>query len=64
MFNIIEGSGEWVIEGEKFSVEATDVVIVQPGKKFYYWGDLKQVCITAPAWEEEYEEKVRDVALL
>lgn len=56
IYYIIEGSGEWVIDGEVFPVEATDVVIVPPGKWFYYRGDLKQVCITAPAWEEAYEE--------
>ena len=63
VFYIIEGSGEWVIEDEVFAVNATDVVIVPPGKKFYYRGNLKQVCITAPAWEEEYEEEIRRVDL-
>jgi len=63
VFFIIEGAGEWVIEGESFPVTAHDVVIVPAGKKFYYRGALKQVCITAPAWEAEHEEHVRDVAL-
>ena len=52
-----------MIEDEVFAVNATDVVIVPPGKKFYYRGNLKQVCITAPAWEEEYEEEIRRVDL-
>jgi mannose-6-phosphate isomerase-like protein (cupin superfamily) len=39
------------------------VVIVPAGKKFYYRGNLKQVCVTAPAWEAEYEEHIRDVTL-
>ena len=63
IFFIIEGSGEWIIEDETFPVAARDVVIVPKGKRFYYCGNLKQVCITAPAWEAEYEEHVRDVAL-
>jgi mannose-6-phosphate isomerase-like protein (cupin superfamily) len=63
VFYIIEGSGQWVIDGETFDVEATDVVIVPPGTKFFYRGDLKQVCITAPAWEEAYEESIRMVSL-
>ena len=63
IFYVIEGAGEWNIEGEAFAVEATDVVVVPPGKRFYYRGDLEQVCITAPAWEEEYEETVREVKL-
>lgn len=63
VYYIIEGSGEWLIEDESFRVEATDVVIVPPGKRFYYRGNLKQVCITAPAWEPQYEEVVRKVDL-
>ena len=63
IFYIIEGNGVWVIEDEEFPVEAADVVIVPPGKRFYYKGNLKQVCITAPAWEEAGEKHVRDVEL-
>jgi len=63
IFYIIEGSGTWVIDGQEHPVEATDVVIVPPGKSFYYRGNLKQVCITAPAWEEEHEHHIRDVEL-
>lgn len=62
IFFIIEGVGEWVIEDQTFPVEAHDVVIVPAGKKFYYRGKLKQVCVTAPAWEAEHEEHIRDVA--
>ena len=61
IFYIIEGHGTWVIEDEEFPVEAGDVVIVPPGKRFYYRGALKQVCITAPAWEAEHEHHVRDI---
>jgi len=63
VFYIIEGSGTWIIDEQEYPVKATDVVIVPPGKKFYYKGDLKQVCITAPAWEEKYEKHVRDIDL-
>ena len=63
IFYIIEGEGTWFIEDTAYTVSATDVVIVPPGKRFYYKGTLKQVCITAPAWEEEYEHHVRDVEL-
>ncbi len=63
VFYIIEGAGTWVIEGKEHPVETGDVVIVPPGKKFYYKGRLKQVCVTSPAWEEKYEKHVRDVQL-
>ncbi|MCA8902244.1 MAG: cupin domain-containing protein [Hyphomonas sp.] len=63
VYYILEGAGEWVIEDEVFPVEAGDVVIVPPGKRFYFRGALKQVCITAPAWTPEGEEFVRTVPL-
>jgi mannose-6-phosphate isomerase-like protein (cupin superfamily) len=61
IFYIIEGSGTWYIEDEPFIVESGDVLIIPPGRRFYYKGSLKQVCITAPAWEAESEHHVRDV---
>lgn len=61
VFYVIEGSGEWVIDGVVHRVEATDVVVVPPGRAFYYRGDLKQVCLTAPPWTEEDEEVVRQL---
>ena len=63
IFYIIEGSGTWYIEDEPYNVSAGDVIIVPPNKRFYYKGVLKQVCITSPAWEAEYEHHVRDVKL-
>lgn len=63
VFYIIEGEGEWVIDGVTHAVEATDVVVVPPGAAFYYCGNLKQVCITAPAWDEEHEEVIRQLDL-
>jgi len=62
VFYIIEGGGSWVIEDVEYPVAAGEVVIVPPGRRFYYRGRLKQVCVTAPAWEAEYEHHVRDIA--
>jgi mannose-6-phosphate isomerase-like protein (cupin superfamily) len=61
IFYIIEGSGTWFIEDEPYIVETGDVVIIPPNHRFYYKGNLKQICITSPAWEEEYEYHVRNV---
>lgn len=59
IYYILDGNGTWVIEDVEYEVEALDVVIVPPGKRFYFKGELKQVCVTAPAWNEEYEKHVR-----
>ena len=58
---IIEGKGTWYIEDIPHEVCAGDVVIVPPNTRFYYKGSLKQICITSPAWEPEFEHHVRDI---
>ncbi len=61
LFYIIEGSGTWYIEDVAYPVKEGNLVIVPKMKRFFYRGGLQQVCITAPAWEEEYERHVRMV---
>ena len=61
IFYIIEGNGTWYIEDEAKEVNTGDVVIIPPGKRFYYKGNLKQICITSPSWEAEFEHHVRDI---
>ena len=63
IYYIIEGRGTWVIEDIEYPVEAGDVVIVPPRRRFYFTGTLKQICVTAPAWEEHYEKHIRYVDL-
>jgi mannose-6-phosphate isomerase-like protein (cupin superfamily) len=61
IFYIIEGSGTWFIEDQPYQVEAGDVLIIPPNNRFYYQGSLKQVCITSPAWEQDFEHHVRNI---
>jgi len=63
IFYIIEGEGVWFIDGNPHEVHAGDVVIVPPNTRFYYKGKLRQVCVTSPAWEPQYEQHVRNVDL-
>lgn len=63
IYYIIEGSGTWIIEDKEHGVRAGDVVVVPAGKRFWFRGNLKQVCVTAPAWEEQYEHHIRDIKL-
>ena len=61
IFYIMEGKGTWIIEDIPHDVSAGDVVIIPPDTRFYYKGQLKQICITAPAWEPEFEKHIRDI---
>lgn len=63
IYYILEGSGVWIVEDREFEARAGDVVVVPAGKRFWFRGNLKQVCITAPAWEEQYERHIRDLEL-
>ncbi|AKB55988.1 MULTISPECIES: cupin domain-containing protein [Methanosarcina] len=63
IYYILEGSGVWIVEDREFEAQAGDVVVVPAGKRFWFRGNLKQVCITAPAWEEQYERHIRDLEL-
>lgn len=63
IFYIIEGSGTWYIEDKPYDVASGDVIIIPPNNRFYYQGQLRQICITSPAWEAAYEHHVRDVEL-
>jgi predicted house-cleaning noncanonical NTP pyrophosphatase (MazG superfamily)/uncharacterized cupin superfamily protein len=63
VYYIIEGRGTWIIEDKEHEVQAGDVVVVPAGKRFWFRGNLKQVCVTAPAWEEQYEHHIRDIEL-
>ncbi len=63
IYYILEGSGVWIVEDREFEAQAGDVVIVPAGKRFWFRGNLKQVCVTAPAWEERYERHIRDLKI-
>jgi predicted house-cleaning noncanonical NTP pyrophosphatase (MazG superfamily)/uncharacterized cupin superfamily protein len=63
VYYVIEGRGTWIIEDKEHEVQAGDVVVVPAGKRFWFRGNLKQVCVTAPAWEGQYEHHIRDIEL-
>lgn len=63
LYYILEGSGTWVVEDREVDVRAGDVVVVPAGNRFWFRGNLKQICITAPAWEEKCERHIRDIKL-
>lgn len=58
---IIEGTGTFVIDDEKFEVQAKDLIVVPPKKRIHYFGNLKMVLITAPPYDETNEHHVRNV---
>lgn len=54
---VIEGSGKIVIEGTELSLEKGDMVLIEPGEKFYWDGDMTLFLSCSPAWYLEQYKK-------
>ncbi|MFZ2206114.1 MAG: cupin domain-containing protein [Microgenomates group bacterium] len=61
MWFIIEGKGTFVIDDEKTEVSSRDVVVVPPNKRIHYFGNMKMLLITTPAFDAKNERHIRDV---
>ena len=57
MFYVENGLGKIVIDEEEHKLAPQDVVLIHPGQKFYYDGNLRVVITCAPVWYiEQYKE--------
>ena len=57
----LEGSGTFYLDDEPVEVKAGDVLSIDPGTRIYYKGHLKQILITAPAYDPKYERHIRNI---
>lgn len=58
---IIEGEGTFVIDDEKVQVVAKDIITVPPHKRIHYFGKMKMILFTVPAFYAGNERHIRDV---
>lgn len=58
---ILEGNGTFVIDDEKYTVGPKDLVVVPPNIKIHYFGKMKMLLCTSPAFNPANEQHVRDV---
>lgn len=61
VYYVVEGKGEYEIDGEKFEVSKGDVIIVPKNTPYNYWakgGVLKLFLVHVPAFEPEHEVKM------
>ncbi len=63
IYYIIQGRGTWFIEGKRHQVKKGDLVVIEPNKRFYYRGKLKQILVTVPPYNPKYEHHVRYIKL-
>lgn len=53
---ILEGEGDFEIEGQVEKVQKGDLVLVPNGKVFKYKGNLKMLLVSSPPWTPKQEE--------
>jgi len=58
---IIEGSGTFVINDEKIPVASKDIISVPPNHRIHYFGNMKMILISTPAYDQTNERHIRDV---
>jgi len=58
---ITEGNGTFVIDDEKISVSSKDIISIPPNHRIHYFGDMKMILISTPAFNQQNERHIRDV---
>lgn len=57
---VLAGSGKLVTEAGEELIEAGDVVLIEPGEKFYWNGEMTLFITCAPAWKYGQYEHITD----
>lgn len=60
MAHVLAGSGFLMVEGKKYNLKQDDVVIIEPGEKYYWVGEMRLGVPCAPAWTPTQHETVEE----
>lgn len=55
---IITGSGKITINDKEINLEAGDLILIEPGEKFFWEGKMTMFMPCAPAWYTDQYKKV------
>lgn len=55
IYYIIEGGGTFVLNDERVEASATDMIVIPPKTRIYYFGKMKMVLTVTPPFKEENE---------
>jgi quercetin dioxygenase-like cupin family protein len=47
-----------VVEGEEINLETGDLILIEPGEKYFWEGNLKMFVPCVPAWYLEQHKEV------
>ncbi len=57
---VAEGSGKVFVDDKEITLEKGDVVLIEPGEKFYWDGNFTLLMSCTPAWTPEQYKYVND----
>lgn len=55
---VTSGSGKVVVEGKEYLLNEGDVVLIEPGERYYWEGNLDVFMPCTPAWYPEQHQEV------
>lgn len=55
---IISGSGKIIVESKEYKFSAGDVVLIEPGERYYWEGNFEVFMPCTPAWYPEQHKLV------
>jgi quercetin dioxygenase-like cupin family protein len=61
VYYIYEGEGTFFLNDEKIEAKATDLIVIPPNTRIYYFGKMKMVLTVSPAFDEKDERHIRFV---
>lgn len=59
-YYVLKGAGYFVFNEEKQTVKEGDLVVIPPGTKYSFGGEIKMLLINTPHWSQEQETAVRE----
>jgi mannose-6-phosphate isomerase-like protein (cupin superfamily) len=55
---VIKGSGKVVVEGKETKLNEGDLVLIEPGEKYFWQGDMTLFVPCTPAWYPEQHKEI------
>ncbi|MDO8663406.1 MAG: cupin domain-containing protein [Candidatus Wildermuthbacteria bacterium] len=55
---VIKGSGKVVVEGKEVKLQEGDLILIEPGEKFFWEGNMTMFMPCTPAWYPEQHKEV------
>lgn len=56
---VIKGSGKVVVEGKEVGLQQGDLVLIEPGERYYWEGNMEMFVPCTPAWYIEQHKEVQ-----